>query len=182
MRRHRCTRGLVCLHIATTEAIDGLLGITDHHQPATRRARGIAIDRIEDAELDGIRVLELIDQRDRPCLMQRIGQRTLSIARLQRIAHAVQQGIEGGLIGRIQTRLQYRPAPALGGDEEAAQRWIAASKVDDQDRQRPHDLLGLPDQRLHIEVLAAVLLDPRECRTISKIVEIRQQLVKCPVR
>ena len=56
-------------------------------RPVTMESIDAAVDRIEDAELHRIGVLELVHQRHRPVREQRIRQRPLPVARCQRIAH-----------------------------------------------------------------------------------------------
>ncbi len=118
---------LIGRNVAAAEAVDRLLGIADHHQPPARRAIGSAVDRIEDAELHRVGILELVHQRHRPGGKQRIGQRPLPVAGCQRVAHRDQQLVEAGLVGGVQACLQRGAAPALGGGEELAKINILAA-------------------------------------------------------
>ena len=83
--------------ITATEAINGLLGIADHHQQAAQCVVlcAITIDRIENVVLLRVGVLELVDQRDRPTLKQRVGQRRARI--VQRACDTFNQCIKGDL-------------------------------------------------------------------------------------
>ena len=68
-------RAQVGVHVAAAEAVDGLLGVADHHEPAARLAGGVAVEAVEDAVLLVVGVLELVHERHRPVGEQRIGQR-----------------------------------------------------------------------------------------------------------
>ena len=68
-------RAAVGVDVAAAEAVNGLLGVADHHQAAALVAGGVAVEAVEDAVLLGVGVLEFVHQGDRPGLEQRIGQR-----------------------------------------------------------------------------------------------------------
>ncbi len=64
-------RGEVGEQVGAAEAVDRLLGVADQEQ----RAMAIlgAVDAVEDAELQRVGVLELVDQRHRVARVQRRG-------------------------------------------------------------------------------------------------------------
>ena len=165
--RHGGAGALVGLHVAAAEAVDRLLGVADHHQPTARLAVGVAIDRVKDAELHRIGILELVHQRHGPGGMQGIGQRALAIARLQCIAHRIQELVEGGLVGRFQPRLHGGLAPAMGGGEEVAQRAIAGH-IQGEQRDCVRDGSGLFDQLQHPGVGLTRPIDAHHARRIAQ--------------
>ena len=88
------------MDIATTKTVNGLLGIPDHHQPATWVAVVVPIDAVENGVLLGIGILELVHQRHRPGIEQTPGQATL--VALQGVTHANNQLVERQLTARGQ--------------------------------------------------------------------------------
>ena len=55
----------VGVDVGAAERVDRLFGVPDQHQCLVLTVRPRGIDRVEDAVLDGVRVLELVDQRHR---------------------------------------------------------------------------------------------------------------------
>ena len=72
--------------VAAAETVDGLLGVADHHQRAAS-----AVDPLEDRELALVGVLELVDQRDRECLVQAVGQHVVGLLATQSLIDRVDQ-------------------------------------------------------------------------------------------
>ena len=82
--------------IAATETVNGLLRVADHDQMTARRMIRCAVNRIQNAVLNAVGVLEFIHQRHRPGGMKGFSKRLPGIA-LQSRMHIGQQCIEAAL-------------------------------------------------------------------------------------
>ncbi len=72
MGRAACAQ--VGVNVGAAEGIDGLLGVTDHEQPAVLAVGLDLVEGVEDAVLQRIGVLELVDHRDRELATDDLGQ------------------------------------------------------------------------------------------------------------
>ena len=88
LERHLAACPQIGEDIAASEAVDGLLGIANQKETAGFLRTGIREDRVKDAELDSVGVLELIDE----CERERLRMSCLSIS--LRIAQSLFEFIE----------------------------------------------------------------------------------------
>ena len=116
-------RGEVGEQVGAAKAVDRLLGVADQEQRAVA-VLGV-VDAVEDAELQRVGVLELVDQRHRVARVQRRSEPRL-IARMQRAVGVPQDVVEGDL-----ALLGLAPAQLGGGvlDEAAQQAQAGAGAV-----------------------------------------------------
>ena len=70
----RVARGQIGMDVGAAKAVDGLLGVADQDEGGPGIVVGDPIDGVEDAVLDGVGILELIDQRHRELTTQGGGQ------------------------------------------------------------------------------------------------------------
>ena len=77
----------VAEHVATAEGVDGLLRVADEHEGGV-----LGEGAVEDAPLDRVRVLELVDENDLPALPHAVTRRSVVI--LERTGEALEQVVE----------------------------------------------------------------------------------------
>ena len=106
----RCQVGV---DVGAAEGVDRLLGVADQHQRGLRVVARHAVDRVEDAVLQRIGVLELVDQRHRELLADQPGQ-ARAVGALQRGVQPRQQIVETHLGPALLLVGQARGDPARG--------------------------------------------------------------------
>ena len=158
-------------YVGPAEAVDRLLRVADEKQRAVRRLAPVRpsarrlprVDAVEDAELRGVGVLELVDERDRPARPQPRGQ-SLASGPLDRVEQVKQQVVVGldSASGAAPLDLARRP-----GEQPLAQLDLPASKrlhlpdqlaAEVEQREVGYDPLA----RDRLEMLAVESLDLRE--------------------
>jgi len=116
------------MDIAAAKPVNRLLGVADHHQPAALAAIDRTIDPIQDAVLDAVGILKLVDQRHRPGAVQGFGQACFPVRlpiALQGVVHTQQQIIESMLVSVLQSRVRFVSGPLRRRAPECLRRPVA---------------------------------------------------------
>jgi hypothetical protein len=150
----RRARVQIGLDVAAAEPVDRLLRIADHDQAAAQDRTRLAVDAIEDRVLLQVGILELVDQRDRPCLEQAVGERRAAAA-VQSANDALDQLVEGHApTGRQALAAAFAQFLAVAGQRaRARQVGHARQHVNRAARKREHLRRRLVRHRAAPEIL-----------------------------